>query len=96
MLFQLVHVHINVGKRNFKRRWDRGAQNVEEFWSKIQKKIAKTFSSTGWVLSSHDGEYLVEDEDDFVDFVDMAGDHGLTKVHLRVVASSSSDTGLQV
>ena len=40
---------------------------------------------------------IVEDEDDFIDFVDIAGDKGPTEIfHLRVVPPPSSDTDMQV
>ena len=81
--------------------WDRATQNVEGFWPQMQTRIIRKLSRKGWefneiVLSCPDGFYRVEDEDDFVDFVDIAIDNGLTKIHLRVVAPALLATVVQV
>ena len=103
MLLQPVHIHITApcGTWGFPLLWDQRTYNAEEFWSKIQTKIIAKLSQKGWqfdqiVLSSPNGFYRVEDEDDFEDFVNIARDDGITKIHLRVGPPPSSATDLQV
>ena len=81
--------------------WDRATQNVEGFWPEMQTRIIRKLSQKGWefdeiVLSCPDGFNRVEDEEDFIDFVDIAIDNRLTKIHLRVVAPALPATVVQV
>ena len=77
-------------KNKFRLRWDPAQKQVGQFWSRIQTKIVKTLGRKGLKISkddvafvSLDEDTLLEDEDDFNDFVDLARDAGSSSVQLR-------------
>ena len=93
-------------KQKFSLRWDPAQQQVGRFWSRIQTKIVKNLARKGLKVSkddvafvSLDGDTVVEDEDDFQDFVALARDVGSSSVQLRATilqAEAAATSSVQV
>ena len=78
------------GAWRFNLRWKRDKEDIGQFWSKIQNKIAKQLPTNGpekseVVFTSVDSTIRVEDEDDLLDFIENAADDGEDRIQLRAM-----------